>query len=47
MNGKDSIEKEILIIYWSEWQNELQINSRFLRYEKSQVNPTNEIGLKE
>lgn len=45
MNAKDSIEKGILMIHWSGWRNEPEINSCILRSEKSRVNPTNEIGI--
>lgn len=45
VNAKDSIEKGILMIHWSGWRNEPEINSCILRSEKSRVNPTNEIGI--
>lgn len=46
VNAKDSIEKRILMIHWSGWRNEPEINSCILRSEKARVNPTNEIGIK-
>ncbi|KAH0670510.1 hypothetical protein KY285_024789 [Solanum tuberosum] len=45
VNAKDSIEKGILVIHWSGWRNEAEINSCILRSEKSRVNPSNEIGI--
>ena len=45
VNAKDSIEQGILMIHWSGWRNEPEINSCILRSEKSRVNPTNEIGI--
>lgn len=44
VNAKDSIEKGILMIHWSGWRNEPEINSCIRRSAKSRVNPTNEIG---